>query len=248
MALDQVDQAIISQALIAAAKEMGIKLVRSAYSPIVREANDCSAALLDAEGNVVSQAELIPMQLGPIGTTFRPCAELYPPETLEPGDFYINNDPYNGGQHVPDIFIFTPIFFGDRLVGFSATVAHHLDLGGGAPGLNMAAGDVHQEGLIFPPSRYNVNRDWNGGPFERLVRANVRVPEKTIGDCNAQFAANGGRRAARDRALRKVRCGHGYRGDAGAARLRRAAHARGHRRRARRRLRGRGPARQRRRE
>ena len=76
-------------------------------------------------------------------------------------------------------------------MGFSATVAHHLDLGGGAPGLNMAAGDVHQEGLIFPPSRYNVNRDWNGGPFERLVRANVRVPEKTIGDCNAQFAANG---------------------------------------------------------
>ena len=191
MALDQVDQAIISQALIAAAKEMGIKLVRSAYSPIVREANDCSAALLDAEGNVVSQAELIPMQLGPIGTTFRPCAERYPPENLEPGDFYINNDPYNGGQHVPDIFIFTPIFFSDRLVGFSATVAHHLDLGGGAPGLNMAAGDVHQEGLIFPPSRYNVNRDWNGGPFERLVRANVRVPEKTIGDCNAQFAANG---------------------------------------------------------
>ena len=219
MALDQVDQAIISQALIAAAKEMGIKLVRSAYSPIVREANDCSAALLDVVGNVVSQAELIPMQLGPIGTTFRPCAELYPPDTLEPGDFYINNDPYHGGQHVPDVFIFSPIFFGERLagsagrlagsagrlagsagrlvgsagrlVGFSATVAHHLDLGGGAPGLNMAAGDVHQEGLIFPPSRYNVNRDWNGGPLERLVRANVRVPEKTIGDCNAQFAANG---------------------------------------------------------
>ena len=190
MALDQVDQAIVSQALIAAAKEMGIKLVRSAYSPIVREANDCSAALLDTDGNVVSQAELIPMQLGPIGTTFRACAELYPPETLEPGDFYINNDPYHGGQHVPDIFIFTPIFFRTRLVGFSSTVAHHLDLGGGAPGLNMAAGDVYQEGLIFPPSRYNVNRDWNGGPFERLVRANVRVPEKTIGDYNAQFAAN----------------------------------------------------------
>ena len=110
MALDQVDQAIISQALVAAAKEMGIKLVRSAYSPIVREANDCSAALLDVEGNVVSQAELIPMQLGPIGTTFRPCAELFPPDTLEPGDFYINNDPYHGGQHVPDVFIFSPIF------------------------------------------------------------------------------------------------------------------------------------------
>ena len=105
MAFDQVDQAIISQALIAAANEMGIKLVRSAYSPIVHEANDCSAALLDVAGNVVSQAELIPMQLGPIGTTFRPCAELFPPEALEPGDFYINNDPFHGGQHVPDVFI-----------------------------------------------------------------------------------------------------------------------------------------------
>ena len=102
MAFDQVDRAIISQALIAAANEMGIKLVRSAYSPIVHEANDCSAALLDVAGNVVSQAELIPMQLGPIGTTFRPCAELFPPETLEPGDFYINNDPFHGVAAPPE--------------------------------------------------------------------------------------------------------------------------------------------------
>ena len=132
MTIDPVDQAVISQGLIAAAKEMGVKLVRSAYSPVVREANDCSAALLDRHGNVVAQAELIPMQLGPIGTTFRPCAELYPPEDLEEGDFYINNDPYNGGQHVPDVFLFSPIFFDGALVGFSASVAHHLDLGGGA--------------------------------------------------------------------------------------------------------------------
>ena len=110
MSLDPVDHAVISQALIAAAREMGVELVRSAYSPIVREANDCSAALLDPQGRVVSQAELIPMQLGPIGTTFRPCAELFPPETLEEGDFYINNDPYHGGQHVPDVFLFSPIF------------------------------------------------------------------------------------------------------------------------------------------
>ncbi len=189
--LRNVDQAVISQGLIAAAKEMGVKLVRSAYSPIVREASDCSAALLDASGNVVSQAELIPMQLGPIGTTFRPCAELYPPETLEEGDFYINNDPFHGGQHVPDVFLFSPIFYQGELLGFSATVAHHLDLGGGAPGLNPHASDVHQEGIIFPPSKYNLHRDWNGGPFERLVRANIRVPDQTIGDFNAQFAANG---------------------------------------------------------
>lgn len=196
MAIDPVDQAVISQGLIAAAREMGVKLVRSAYSPVVREANDCSAALLDRHGNVVSQAELIPMQLGPIGATFRPCADLFPPEDLVEGDFYINNDPFQGGQHLQDVFLFSPIFFEGELVGFGASVAHHLDLGGGAPGLNPDASDVHQEGVIFPPSKYNMSHDWNGGPLERLIRANIRVPDQTIGDFNAQFAANsiGGKR------------------------------------------------------
>ena len=190
MNVDLIDQAVISQGLIATAREMGVKLVRSAYSTILREASDGSAALLDRHGNVVAQAELIPMQLGPIGATFKPCAEYYPPEKLVEGDFYINNSPFEGGQHLPDVFIFSPIFFEGSLVGFSASVAHHLDLGGGAPGMNPDATDVHQEGLIIPPSRYNMERDWNGGPFQRLVTANIRVPELTIGDFNAQFAAN----------------------------------------------------------
>ncbi len=104
-AINTVDQAVISQGLIAAAREMGVKLVRSAYSPVVREANDCSAALLDRHGNVVAQAELIPMQLGPIGATFRPCADLFPTDTLVEGDFYINNDPFEGGQHLQEVQI-----------------------------------------------------------------------------------------------------------------------------------------------
>ncbi len=188
--VDPADQAVISQGLIAAAREMGAKLIRSAYSPIVREASDCAAALLDRHGNVVAQAELIPMQLGSIGATFKPCAALFPPETLKEGDFYVNNDPFHGGQHLPDVFLFSPIFMAGTLVGFSATVAHHLDLGGGAPGLNPHATDVHQEGLIIPPSKYNHAKDWSGGPLERLIRANIRVPDQTIGDFNAQFAAN----------------------------------------------------------
>ena len=190
MNLDPIDQAVISQGLVASAREMGVKLIRSAYSTILREASDGSAALLDRHGNVVAQAELIPMQLGPLGATFKPCAETVPPDELEEGDFYINNSPFEGGQHLPDVFIFSPIFFDRTLVGFSASVAHHLDLGGGAPGMNPDATDVHQEGLIIPPSRYNMERDWNGGPFERLIAANIRVPELTIGDFNAQFAAN----------------------------------------------------------
>ena len=190
MTLDPVDYAIVSQALIAAAREMGAKLVRSAYSTVLREARDGSAALLDAAGNTVAQAELIPMQLGTIGHIFRPCAALYPPETLEEDDFLVINDPYSGGQHLQDVFIFHPIFFAGGLIGFSASVAHHLDLGGGSPGLNTAASDVYAEGLIIPPLKFNMRRDWHGGGFERLLRANVRVPHQTMGDFDAQMAAN----------------------------------------------------------
>jgi len=190
MSVNPIDYAVISQALIAAAREMGAKLIRSAYSTILREARDGSAGLMDRHGNTVAQAELIPMQLGPIGMTLRACLKRHPIETLREGDFLINNDPFEGGQHIPDVFIFTPIFVDRQVVGFGASVAHHLDLGGGAPGLNIHASDVYQEGLRIPPSRYSYTSDWNGGAFERLVTANVRVPDLTIGDFNAQFAAN----------------------------------------------------------
>ncbi|TWT03199.1 hydantoinase B/oxoprolinase family protein [Reyranella sp. CPCC 100927] len=190
MSMNPIDYAVISQALVAGAREMGVKLIRSAYSTILREARDGSAGLMDRHGNTVAQAELIPMQLGPIGETLRACLKRYPVETLQEGDFLINNDPFEGGQHIPDVFIFTPIFVDGQVVGFGASVAHHLDLGGGAPGLNIHASDVYQEGLRIPPSKYNFDRDWSGGAFERLVTANVRVPDLTIGDFNAQFAAN----------------------------------------------------------
>ena len=188
--VSHVDQAVITRALLAGAHEMGAKLIRSAHSPIVREAQDCSAALLDRRGNVVAQSELIALQLGSITHTFRPCLELYDLDEIEPDDFFINNDPFSGGQHLPDIFIFSPVFFEDELVGFSATVVHHIDLGGGAPGLNPKAGDIYQEGLVFPPTKYSLTRDWNGGRLERFIASNVRMPEATIGDLNAQFAAN----------------------------------------------------------
>jgi len=190
MALDPIDYAVISQAIQAAADEAGAKLIRSAYTPILREARDGSAAILDAEGNVIAQADLIPMQLGGISATAKPCLEAHPPQTLKPGDFLINNDPFQGGQHLQDIFIFTPVFFEGRVIAFAASVAHHLDLGGGAPGLNMDAPDVYAEGLRLPPSKWNWQEDWNGGRLEALMRLNVRVADLTMGDMNAQFAAN----------------------------------------------------------
>lgn len=190
MSLSPLDYAVISQGIQAAAREMGAKLIRSAYSTILREARDGSAALLDAQGRTVAQAELIPMQLGTIDAIVQPCLELFPPETLGEDDFLVNNHPYYGGQHLQDVFLFNPIFFDGKLIGFGASVAHHLDLGGGSAGLNPNASDVYQEGLLIPPSKYSYSRDWSGGPFERLVAANIRVPHQTIGDFNAQFAAN----------------------------------------------------------
>jgi len=170
---------------------MGVKLIRSAYSTIIREASDASAALFDREGNVVAQAELIPIQLGPMSEIFKSCAAVVPIKDLKDGDFYITNDPYSGGQHLQDVFIYSPIFYEGELIAFAGTVAHHLDLGGGNPGLTTEAVDVHAEGFIFPPSRYSRAHDWDGrGNLKRLLAANIRVPGQTIGDFDAQFAAN----------------------------------------------------------
>ncbi len=88
------------------------------------------------------------------------------------------------------MFFFHPIFVEGKVLGFSASVAHHLDVSGGDPGLNIAAPDVYAEGIIIPPLKLNMERDWNGGAFERLLRANVRVPHQTMGDFDAQIAAN----------------------------------------------------------
>ena len=102
MKLDPVDYAVISQALLAAAREMGTKLVRSAYSNIVREARDASCAILDPQGNIVAQSEMVPMQLGSMNTTLRACLALFPPASLTEDDFLVNNHPYHGGQHLQD--------------------------------------------------------------------------------------------------------------------------------------------------
>jgi N-methylhydantoinase B len=187
----KIDQAIIGQALLSTAREMGAKLYRSAYSSIVRDAKDASTGILDVTGAAVAQSdELIPLLVGSLSLTFRACARRFPVETLKEGDFYITNHAYEGGQHLQDIFVFMPIFVGETLVGFSAAVAHHLDIGGGAPGLNNLATDLYQEGFIIPPSKYNLEADWaNEGPLQRLFAANIRVPDQTVGDMDSQFAA-----------------------------------------------------------
>ena len=184
------DQAVIGQALMSTAREMGAKLYRSAFSPIVRDGKDASTGIMDASGAAVAQSdELIPVLVGSLSITLRHCMAACPPERLEEGDFYITNHPYRGAHHLQDILIFMPIFVEQRIIGYAAAVAHHLDIGGGAPGLNSSATDLYGEGLIIPPARWNHRRDWLEGNLRGMIAANIRVPEQTIGDIESQFAA-----------------------------------------------------------
>lgn len=184
------DQAVIGQALMSAAREMGAKLYRSAFSPIVRDGKDASTGIMDASGAAVAQSdELIPVLVGSLSVTLRHCMEADPPGDLAEGDFYMTNHPYRGAHHLSDILIFMPVFVEGRIIAYAAAVAHHLDVGGGAPGLNSSATDVYGEGLIIPPARWNYARDWQDGNLRRMIGANIRVPDQTLGDIDSQFAA-----------------------------------------------------------
>lgn len=190
MSEDKTRLIIMARGLQAAADEMAANLIRSAFSAVVREARDCSTALLDAQGRVVAQADMIPMQTAALSGSFQAAAEQLDFSGIRQGQFVLMNDPYSGGQHLNDIILFSPIFFDGALIGWSGSTAHHLDIGGGSAGVNTAARELIQEGLVIPPLLLDVERDWHGGMVERLIFANIRTPEIGLGDMDAQFAAN----------------------------------------------------------
>ncbi|MEE9598357.1 MAG: hydantoinase B/oxoprolinase family protein, partial [Acidiferrobacterales bacterium] len=118
-------------------------------------------------------------------------AEKHKLSELKPSEVFITNDPYRGAQHLPDIFVFSPIFSGDRLIAFGASAAHHLDVGGAAAAsLNPSATEIYAEGFLIPAIKTELPDAFNSGLFPELFAANVRVPKLTIGDLNAQLAAN----------------------------------------------------------
>jgi len=182
--------AILANAMRAIADEMGAILVRSAFSTIVREARDCATALLDAEGNVVAQGEMIPIHNGGLSEAFRASAGQLDLSAVGPDSAILLNDPYAGGQHLNDIILFQPIFVDGDLLGWAGNTAHHLDVGGGGAGIHIDASELIQEGIILPPMLIDVKKDLHGGPIDRLVFANVRTPELGRGDFYAQLAAN----------------------------------------------------------
>src|SRR5215213_9164145 len=180
--------AVLIHNFVAIAREMSTNLIHSAYSPVIREAADASTAFLDDRGRVIAQAENIPLHLNSISPAFTACLEKFGTPSSE-DEVWINNDPYSGGQHLSDIFLFSPVFHDGQLIGYTASVGHYIDLGHSL-GFNLHARDVFEERMRFPPMRFSLERDWNGGLLERVIAANVRMPRYVIGDLNAQLTAN----------------------------------------------------------
>ena len=187
--LDSYRLDILSSALTALTEEIEITLLRSAYSQVVKEAQDASCAIFTAEGRIVAQPVVIPGHLGSMKYMLAACLEAFPKSGLAPGDVLMTNDPYQGGSHLPDIALFRPIFDGAELIAFAGCIIHYTDVGGMVPGSNpQRATELYQEGLVLPPMKLSEG----GRPNEtlhKLIRANVRNPHIFFGDLNAQEAA-----------------------------------------------------------
>ncbi len=186
--VDPVTREIVKNALAAAADEMAIALYRTAYSTIVRDCLDYSTSLCDGEGQMIAQGVTIPLHLGSVPFAMETLFARYG-DDMEPGDVFILNDPFEGGMHIPDIFIVKPIYWEGARIAFSVSTAHHLDLGGRLPGSSACDNtEIFQDGLRIPWLKLHRR----GEPDQALlamIRVNVRVPEMTLGDLRAQVAA-----------------------------------------------------------
>jgi N-methylhydantoinase B len=192
MAVDPLTLAFITNALGSTAEQMGWVLQTTSFSEAVREGADCSATVFDANGNLIGQGAYAPGHIGTSATAVAAIVERFPRETMKPGDAFLVNDPSMNSGHLPDMFSIAPVFHdGDRLIGFTVVTAHHVDVGGAAPGSQAIVGifDIHQEGIRILPVRHFVEGEPNTDVLD-LIGGNVRVPDQVIGDIKGQYNAN----------------------------------------------------------
>ena len=198
--LDPVTLQVLVGALRAVCEEMGAVLVRAAHSANIKERRDCSTALFDAAGELVMQAEHIPVHLGSMPDAVAAILD----SEQHPGDLWILNDPYRGGTHLPDITLISPIFMGDEsgsegLLGFAASRAHHADVGGPvAAGMPADSRRLEDEGVVIPPTRASDEE------LGQLAHE-MRNPMQRLADLRAQRAAN----LTGERRLRELAEKHG---------------------------------------
>jgi N-methylhydantoinase B/oxoprolinase/acetone carboxylase alpha subunit len=169
------------------AEEMGASLMRTAYSPNIKERRDYSCAVFDCEGRMVAQGDHMPVHLGSMPLSVEHALDKH---DMERGDVVILNDPYRGGTHLPDITMVAPVFSDQsgKACFYVANRAHHADVGGSSPGSMPIASEIFQEGIIVPPVRIIRNGSLVDDVM-KLILANVRTPEERRGDLTAQLAA-----------------------------------------------------------
>ena len=169
--LDPITLEVIHSALATAAEEMSLVVMRSARSPLLREAGDLSSALTDARGEMIAQGRDIPMHLGVMCFTVKEFLKRVPPSAMSPGDVWFLNLPEIGGNHLPDVKAIRPIFAQDQLFAFAVSLAHWADIGGAAPGSYFAsATDIWQEGLRISPTPLQFARTGAGKARPRAVK------------------------------------------------------------------------------
>jgi N-methylhydantoinase B len=187
--IDPIHLELIRNALGSIADEMALTIVRTSRSGVLKDNMDFSTALCDGQGRMLAQGLTLPLHLGSFPTAMAAILEHYPTDTLGPGDVFILNDPFEGGMHLPDVFIVKPIFIDQTLVAFAATVGHQTDIGGRVPGSNASdSTEIFAEGLRIPVLKL-YERGSPNQTLQRMIAKNVRVPDMVEGDLAAQVAA-----------------------------------------------------------
>lgn len=190
-AIDPITAEVVGHRFQAATDEMLATLVKTAFSPNIKERRDCSAACFDTEGDLVSLSAVAPMHLSSLMGMVDNLVKRFPLDRIAPGDMYLTNDPYvGGGSHLPDLTVTSPVFSDGRLVAFVATTAHHSDIGGKVAG--SESGDctsIFQEGLRLPPVKLMAGGTVCQDIIDILL-LNSRTPRHRDGDIKAQIASN----------------------------------------------------------
>lgn len=189
--VDSITAEVVSRYLLSISEEMAATLIRTSFSPNIKERADCSTAVFDAKGRVIAQAQRVPIHLGSMIGAVDAVTARFSPEEIAPGDMFVANDPYSGGgSHLPDINIIAPVFWRGRIVAYVANIAHHADVGGMVPGSEAAVcRSIYQEGLRIPPVRIMRGGEINRDVFD-IILLNSRTADERNGDLRAQFASN----------------------------------------------------------
>jgi N-methylhydantoinase B/oxoprolinase/acetone carboxylase alpha subunit len=188
MRIHPIEFEVFKNLFLSIAEEMGVTLCRTGFSPNIKERLDYSCAVYDADGCTIAQGDHMPVHLGAMPLSVRAAIDSV---AMDPGDVVVLNDPFQGGTHLPDITLVSPVFLGreKRPAFYVANRAHHSDVGGMSPGSMPVAREIFQEGLIIPPIKL-VRRGTVVADVLALVLANVRTPDEREGDLTAQIAAN----------------------------------------------------------